>query len=187
VAQKLVDSLRMIQGECRRLTQLVADLLRFARDGSGSLELELTPLTEVARQVVDRLSSCIEHTNARIDIAELPSVAVDRRRVGLLLQNLIENGLKYQTAGATPEIRITGEREQGGVRVWVHDNGIGIAPEHQTAIFEAFRRLHGDEIAGSGLGLAHCARIIRDHGGTIGVDSAVGAGSSFWFTIPTET
>jgi signal transduction histidine kinase len=181
-----IDSLQLIRNECERLASLIISLLGFARLGSRSMQLESTPLTELTLHIVESLSELVKQKQARIDIAEMPSVRVDRSRFGLLLQNIIENALKYQNDDSRPEINISAQQEPGQLRIRVRDNGLGIATEHQAVIFEPFRRLHGDQLSGSGLGLAHCARIVRDHGGTIGVESSSGQGSTFWFTIPTD-
>lgn len=181
-----MDVLGLIRDECERLTMLTHNLLLIARTGSESMKFESTALSLCAEQAVESLSLLIQETRAQVRIADLPSAPVDRYRITLLLQNLIENGIKYQKPGNLPVIDIAGANGPTQIRISVRDNGLGIAAEHHATIFESFHRLHGEENPGTGLGLAHCAQIVHDHGGTIGVDSAPDKGSLFWFTIPTQ-
>jgi signal transduction histidine kinase len=104
-----------------------------------------------------------------------------------VFQNIVSNALKFVAAGVRPQVSVSAQREQGGWRFTVVDNGIGIEARHRERIFGMFKRLHArDEYPGTGIGLALCKKIVERHGGAIGVDDAPGGGSSFWFTIPTE-
>lgn len=100
-----------------------------------------------------------------------------------LLQNLIGNAVKYR-GDAEPRIRVSCEKNGTGWLVRVSDNGIGIEPKYSEQIFKPFRRLHGDEHPGSGIGLATCQKIVSGYGGKIWVESVPGEGSTFCFTIP---
>jgi two-component system CheB/CheR fusion protein len=116
----------------------------------------------------------------------LPTVMAEETPLVLLFQNLIGNALKYRRPGEPPHVHVTAEQ---GASVWsfsVRDNGIGIEAKHTEQIFAPFKRLHGAEYAGSGIGLAICQRVVERYGGRIWVESEYGQGSTFRFTIPSE-
>jgi signal transduction histidine kinase len=127
----------------------------------------------------------IRERNAQIEVESgLPVVWGDRVQVGQLLQNVIGNAIKFgpPTNGL---VEISAAATDEGWRVSVRDYGRGIAPEDQVRIFEPFRRLRGTgHLPGSGLGLAISRRIVLAHGGTIGVESKLGKGATFSFTLP---
>jgi signal transduction histidine kinase len=112
-------------------------------------------------------------------------VWVENRSLITLLQNLIGNAIKYRGQN-TPRIHISAEPAGANWCFRVRDNGIGIAPEYHNRIFGIFKRLHGKEIPGTGIGLAICQRIVQWHGGEINVESEPGAGATFVFTLPKE-
>jgi signal transduction histidine kinase len=99
--------------------------------------------------------------------------------------NLLTNAVKFCAAGMTPEVVVREERRGDFARVWVEDNGIGIAPEHCDRIFRIFERLHDrDKYTGTGIGLAIVQKAITRMGGKVGVESEIGRGSRFWFELP---
>jgi signal transduction histidine kinase len=101
-----------------------------------------------------------------------------------LFQNLIGNALKYRAKERHPQIHVSAEPRDDHWVFAVQDNGIGIAPEYHDRIFGVFKRLHGPDVPGTGIGLAICKRIVDHHGGRLWVDSEVGGGSTFYFTFP---
>jgi chemotaxis family two-component system sensor kinase Cph1 len=102
-----------------------------------------------------------------------------------LFQNLIGNGIKFQEEGVKPKVHISVEENSNGLVFSFQDNGIGIDPQYKDRIFIIFQRLHGkQEYKGTGIGLAVCKRIVERHGGTIWVESELGKGATFKFTIP---
>ena len=102
-----------------------------------------------------------------------------------MLQNLISNAIKYRGADL-PRVHVSGQKAAEEWTFSVRDNGLGIPPEYQSSIFGMFKRLHGQDVSGSGIGLATCRRIVERYGGRIWVDSEVGKGSKFSFTIPIQ-
>ncbi len=112
----------------------------------------------------------------------LPDVAVDRERIDLVLSNLVSNALRHTPSGGSVELSaVEGE---GAVRFEVRDTGAGIPPEYRERVFEKFFRVPGAPAGGVGLGLYLSREIVEAHGGRIGVESAPGVGSRFWFTVP---
>ena len=123
-------------------------------------------------------------SQAVINVGELPVVNAFPTELKLLFQNLISNSIKFRRRGTAPLIRVDVQQRNGYWKFSVHDNGIGIDPSHQDRIFIIFQRLHNrTDYEGSGIGLAHCKKIVELHGGEIWVDSVAGKGSTFFFTI----
>ncbi|MGE5492365.1 MAG: ATP-binding protein [Actinomycetota bacterium] len=169
----------------KRLQMLITDLLAYSRLDSQARPLEVTDLNQVFEEVAATLALPIREAGAQVTRDELPTVPADRIQIAQVLQNLIENGLRYNRSGA-PRIHVSAEEQEGGWRLSVQDNGIGIPEKHRERIFEIFRRLHTyQEYPGSGIGLAICHRVVERHGGRIWVESAPeGQGSVFHFTLP---
>jgi signal transduction histidine kinase len=136
-------------------------------------------------EVLFALSASIDTSGAAITYDPLPQVWVENRSLVTLLQNLIGNAIKYRGENR-PRIHISVEPSDANWRFSVRDNGIGIPPEYRERVFGIFKRLHGKEIPGTGIGLAICQRIVQWHGGDIWVESAPGSGSVFVFTLPKE-
>jgi light-regulated signal transduction histidine kinase (bacteriophytochrome) len=125
----------------------------------------------------------IQSSQARITFDHLPAVYGDELQLLRLLQNLIGNAIKYRS-GETPLVHLS-VRQAGPEWVFsVKDNGIGLEMEYSDQIFTVFKRLHGPEYPGTGIGLAVCKRIVERHGGRIWVESAPDKGATFYFTLP---
>ncbi len=179
---------RIIQGG-QHLLQLVNDVIDIAKLEAGRIELEVQPVNvgRAAEQAVmvgqglarDRVVS-VEPPGAQ----EPQMALADERRVKQVLLNLISNAAKYSHE-ASP-IRVAVGRQNGMVRISVSDEGPGIAPEDQERIFEEFVRTKSatTQAEGAGLGLPLSRKLVQMHGGEIGVESASGEGSTFWFTLP---
>ncbi len=165
-----------------KMDELIRGLLHYAEFGQDG-ELVSVPLDEVIEAVSTTLKTVIEETEAEISCGELPTVRANPIQIQQVFQNLIGNALKYKSA-VRPRIRIECMRDDGNWICSVADNGIGIAAEYYDRIFLPLKRLHGDEIAGTGLGLAVCKKIVERSGGRISVESKVGEGSKFRFTLP---
>ncbi len=126
----------------------------------------------------------IQDSRAAITHDPLPTVQADDTQLMQLFQNLISNALKFHTSEA-PKVHISAKRQNGEWLFGVHDNGIGIAREFHDQIFLIFHKLHGRaEYQGTGVGLAICKRIVDRHGGKMWVESELGKGATFWFTLP---
>ncbi len=169
-----------------RMSSLINDLLQYSSMGaSKTLPTEPASVEGALAEVLFALSASIDASGAAITYDPLPQVWVENRSLITLLQNLIGNAIKYR-GESRPRIHISVEPEGANWRFGVRDNGIGIAREYRERIFGIFKRLHGKEIPGTGIGLAICQRIVQWHGGNIWVESGPGTGSIFFFTLPKE-
>lgn len=169
-----------------RMQQLIRDLLTYSRAGTRTQPLRTLDCQVILQQVLDNLQMAIAESGATITYEPLPTVMGDPTSFGQLLQNLLTNAMKFHSA-RTPEIHI-GVRHLAPSQEWlftIADNGIGIEPEYYERIFLIFQRLHTrSEYPGTGIGLAICKKIVDRHGGRIWVESVVGQGTTFSFTIP---
>jgi PAS domain S-box-containing protein len=167
-----------------RMRSLINDLLDYSRVMRSTRELADTDCSAVLSWVLYDLEPAIRESNAEIICGALPVIRGDQSQLGQLFQNLIGNAIKYRGV-APPRVVINAARQREAWLFSVADNGIGIAPEFSERIFAIFQRLHTRaEYPGTGIGLAVCRKIVERHGGKIWVESAVGAGSTFFFTIP---
>ena len=168
----------------KRMQALVADLLAFSRVGSQGRPLVPVESEAVVNSVVDMLRGPIRKANATIEISALPAVLADEGQLRQLFQNLIGNALKFR-ADADPIIGVRAARHGERWLFCVEDNGIGIDMQYGERIFQMFQRLHErGKYEGSGIGLAIVKRIVERHGGTIWLESKLGLGTSFFFSLP---
>jgi PAS domain S-box-containing protein len=171
----------------QRMHALVEALLEYSRAGEvGDATLEPVPVDKVVSDVITNLQSAISETSADVSLGPLPVVTANPLHLTQVFENLIGNALKYRSE-KPPHILVTATEEARDWVFSVEDNGIGIPPEYQAQIFGIFKRLHGDEYPGTGIGLATCKKIVDRHGGTIWVESEPGKGSRFSFTLPRTT
>lgn len=165
-----------------RMGALIEDVLQYSqvtgeRAGGATVDLDV-----VAGQVIDDLKAEISACDAAVLFGPLGQIQGHAVQLRVLLQNLVSNALKFQADGVVPQVEITASalNRGGGVCLRVRDNGIGIAKDDHTRIFGLFQRLHLREAySGTGLGLATCLRVARNHGGEIRVVSAEGEGTTF--------
>ena len=169
----------------QRMEMLIRDLLAYSQAGRASESPEdSVSIREVIEIVKKNLSTTIAETHAEISMSPLPVVRGDSVPLVHLFQNLLSNALKYRSE-QKPRITISASKDGDYWRFTVEDNGIGIAKEFHTQVFGIFKRLHDrSEYPGTGIGLAICQKIIEKHGGKIWVESELGRGSKFSFTLP---
>ena len=170
-----------------RMRTLIRDLLEYSRVGRRRQALSPVNCDEVFANVVHSLQQAISEAQAQVTAGPLPTVLADQTELTQLLQNLIGNALKFH-GPQPPVIRVETVRDDGHWRFAVRDNGIGIAPEYFDKVFVIFQRLHSRaDYPGTGLGLAICKKIVDRYGGRIWIESTVGQGTTFYFTLPVKT
>jgi len=168
-----------------RMQILIQDLLSYARVGSRGQSLEPTDSNSALGQALVNLRTAVHEGNVLVTNDELPVVLADKTQLAQVFQNLISNSIKFRGDEA-PRIHIKAEQKDGEYTFSVSDNGIGIDPEYHEKIFVIFQRLHQrNEYSGTGIGLSLCKRIVERHGGQIWLESTLGKGSTFYFTLKT--
>ncbi|GAB4273894.1 MAG: hypothetical protein Kow0056_01480 [Coriobacteriia bacterium] len=184
------EFLGIVKENSDRLVELINDLLDISRIESGRIQLKIEPV-DLADVVADCMGALAALTargdiELRVDIPDdLPRLAADRSRLGQVVTNLLSNAVKYSPGGG--RVRVSARPELDSVVVSVSDEGIGISEEDQRKLFAKFFRVdssHTQEIGGTGLGLAICKSIVELHGGRIWVESELGEGSTFSFSMP---
>jgi chemotaxis family two-component system sensor kinase Cph1 len=177
------EFLKRIQEGAARMQSLLADVVDFWATGPNGRPLSTTDMEAVLLQALLSLDKQIAERSATVTHDPLPAVTGDFEILTKVLHHLIGNAIEY--CGATsPRVHISSKRVDPDWVFSVEDNGPGIEPAFQERIFGAFKRLHGREHPGSGLGLAFCRKAIVWHGGRMWVESAPAAGSTFYFTLP---
>jgi len=164
-----------------RMSILIEDLLSFATTGVRK-PFSRVDLQDAVAQARQNLALAIKESSALVTVHRLPVVRSNEIQLVRLFQNLIGNAMKY-CGEKSPEIHLTAEQRGPDWVIRIKDNGLGIARKNHDSIFDPFKRLHGRHVPGTGLGLAVCKKIVEELGGTIWVESELGAGSTFCFTI----
>jgi len=169
-----------------RMQTMIQDLLAFSRVSTRGTDFELADCHSVLGKALVNLRTAIQESSAIITNDDLPTVMGDSSQLVQLFQNLIGNAIKFHSE-APPHVHISAEQRETGWAFSVRDNGTGIDPEYFDRIFVIFQSLHArGEYEGTGIGLALCKRVIERHGGKIWVESQLGKGSTFFFTIPDQ-
>jgi PAS domain S-box-containing protein len=189
-ADTLRGGLAAVEDEADRLDHLVGNLLYASRIQAGGLQMDPTAMdmAEVVRGAVRRFVARSPEVDVRVRFPRsMPAVLADRERIQEVVLNLLDNAVKYSPRGQ--RIRVTGKVEDNTVTVSVSDKGQGIPLREQERIFERFQRLEGADVRrtqGAGLGLYICRAIVEAHGGRLWVQSELGQGSKFSFSLPLE-
>jgi len=177
------EYLQHIVDGAARMNRLIEDLLDYSRVGRSDEPFRPVHLESVLIEARANLDAAIRQNNAQLQSDPLPTVAGDETQLLQLFQNLIGNAIKFRRE-ADPKVRLSVSQNADHWQFAVVDNGIGIEPQHFKGIFQVFCQLHGKEYPGTGIGLAVCKRIVQRHGGSIWLESQVGQGTTFYFTIP---
>ncbi|WP_243372393.1 ATP-binding protein [Geotalea sp. SG265] len=170
-----------------RMSSLIDDLLALSRVGRSERPPAPVAMESVMQQALDNMRLSLEEAGAEVTYEALPTVPGDEIQLLQLLQNLIGNAVKYRKKDVPPRVHISAVRKGKQWIFGVHDNGIGIEPQYHERIFVIFQRLHHrEDYPGTGIGLSICQKIVENHGGRIWVESTLGEGSTFFFTLPAK-
>ena len=174
--------LARIQEGAANMQSLLADVVDYWAAGADDLESSRTDMEAALCQALLCADKQIAERSAVVTHDFLPAVTGDFETLTKVLHHLIENAIEYCVAAA-PRVHVSSKRADLDWVFSVADNGPGIDPAFQGRVFEVFKRLHGKEYPGSGLGLAFCKKAIARHGGRMWIESTPGAGSTFYFTV----
>ncbi|WP_010180138.1 YfiR/HmsC family protein [Aquimarina agarilytica] len=183
------ESMGYIVDASSRMKKLINSILDYSRLGRVK-NYTIVNTQKLLLEIKADLKTVIDKKNAEITLNNLPKIKGTHTELRLLFQNLISNGIKFCKPGTKPKIFIDCDliTNDMNTKVWkfsVKDNGIGIAKKHEKRIFNIFQRLHSkDNYEGTGIGLAHCKKIVESHGGDIWISSEINKGTTFYFTIP---
>ena len=175
-----------IRQSAARMDQMIQELLSYSRLSFVQLELQPVRLDDVVKDAISQIDYDLRQKKARLQVKRSRHrVLAHQPMLVQVVSNLLANAVKFCGEGISPEVIVREERRGDFVRVWIEDNGIGIAPEHCERIFRIFERLHDrDKYTGTGIGLAIVQKAIARMGGKVGVESEPGRGSRFWFELP---
>jgi PAS domain S-box-containing protein len=184
LGERETKMMQMIEEHANRMHQLLAALRQYVHvSESGQQEWKEVDCNTALKTAISTLEGVIQETGARIECEELPRIASIEILLIQLFQNLIGNGIKYRSS-EVPVIRVFARHTESGWLFTVQDNGIGIDEKYADYIFGVFRRLHGVQYSGTGIGLAICKAAVERLGGKIWVESQAGSGASFHFLLP---
>jgi len=176
--------LQNINDGVSRMRDLIHDLLAYSRLSREAPPSQPVELNETLQRLIEDLEPTITETGAKITVDPLPVVTARPSQMLQLFQNLLTNAMKFR-GDQPPEVRVSAEQQGDGHVFTVRDNGIGLEPRYAAQIFKVFQRLHPrGRYPGTGIGLAICKKIIEQHGGKIWVESELGRGAAFRFSIP---
>lgn len=177
-----------IATSAKQMDRLISDLLEYGSIAHANLDFAKIDLTQAVTNALQKIAHQIQQANAQVSLRNpLGSVSSDQNLLQHALAHLLSNALKYVAPNVAPKIEIWSEDKKDTVRLWIKDNGIGIAPKYHQKIFEVFQQLHAsDAYHGTGIGLAIVNKAAERIGGAVGVESEPGKGSAFWIQLPKQ-
>lgn len=182
--EAVLEYLDRIAGAGTRMQRLIQDLLAYAQIGKSDAPFDAIDCNLILEKVKENLQATMDEKGTQLNYGFLPTIQGNETQLIQLFQNLIGNAIKFIEPNVVPKIEISVKQHHQMWLFGVQDNGIGIETEDLKQIFEAFQRLHSSKkYPGTGIGLATCKKIVENHGGQIWVESEVGVGTTFYFTL----
>ena len=178
------EALGFIMTSAKRMDSLLSGLLRLSRLGQAAVNIEPLDMNAMFANITKSMEYQVKEAGATVDIESLPPCLGDASQINQVFSNILDNALKYLDESRPGVIRIYAKVEDGQSIYCVEDNGAGIAPEHQSKIFEIFHRLEPDKKSGEGLGLTIVRHILDRHNGKVWAESELGKGSKFFVSLP---
>jgi hypothetical protein len=179
--------INFIVDNASRMENLIRDLLEYSSlDAGHASKMALVSCVDAMDLALANLDARVAESGAAIECHPLPSVSGDLVQLTRLFQNLVGNSIKYRHADRAPAVSVSATRTDREWLFSVKDNGIGIDPQYAERVFGIFKRLHGRDNPGTGMGLAICRKIVSNHGGRIWLESVEGEGATFLFTLPCQ-
>jgi len=184
-SDKAAHYLRTIAASSRRMAALIDDLLALSRTGRAPLEMRTVQLNALVDEVIVDLRPDVARRRIEWSVGELPAVRGDPSLLRVVLQNLLDNAVKYTKLQSRAVVEVGALRlDDGETAIFVRDNGVGFDMAHAAKLFGAFQRLHSTrEFSGTGIGLATVQRVVHRHGGRVWAEAEPGKGASFYFTL----
>lgn len=173
--------LRRLEGATQRMTQMLEHTMAWSAQVRVPAPRQAVDLAAVARQFVDEAHPWLAQRQGRVELGPLPVVHASPDQMYSVIQNLVTNAVKFARPGVAPVVRVTSQRTEGGHRVSVADNGMGIPPERRDDVFAMFTT---SGRGGHGIGLATVHRIVTARGGALGITESASGGAEVWFTLP---
>ena len=178
-------AIRTIVKSAEDMDGLIEDILSYSSVGKTNLQLELVAIDKISKDIVLKHNMANRYPNTKFKIAsDMPKLEADRRMISQLLNNLIGNAFKYSSKSEDALVEIGYLKSDNKNVYFIKDNGIGVDPSLQYKVFDVFSRLAGDDYEGSGIGLAIAKKVIDIHNGKIWLESELGEGTTFFFSIP---
>ena len=187
LSETLPEAISFIEASVNKMERQINAILNLSRLGRQEILFQQISINEIISDIIKSLAHQIEEKQVQINLTELPDVISDRAALELILDNLLENAVKYLVDGRPSLIKIYAEYKASEVIIHIQDNGRGIAQQDMQKIFQLFRRAGSSNTPGEGMGLAYAQTLARRLGGNIDCDSILGQGSTFHLTLSQQT